>query len=321
MKKFTSIFLYSCTAMVIVLSIGLSSCGSDDDKEPEAKAQLPFTVTEKTVNEADGTVEFEVSLDKPAAEDFTIEYEWSGTAYEKTTPHPTTGAYDYEILGGSAGELEIPEGETTGTIEIKFYSDRALEDPETINLSIEDIDTELVEISRDDELDITLEQEDGLIVVLQWSETYTDVDMDLFLWIQNAEDEFELTNVSSQQPDFTSPEAFFVPTAIMSDGVYGISANYFEGTENPMEFLLSYVEFKDGAEQTPVEREGSYTLANINPWFVNETTPPQNLQVEFTFEKSGSTFSNFSEITVPAEYSRIRTSGKPGEPRKRQMAE
>jgi hypothetical protein len=321
MKKFTSIFLYSCTAMAIVLSIGLSSCG-DDDKEPEAKPQLSFTVTEKTVNEADGTVEFEVSLDKAATEDFTIEYEWSGTAYEKTTPNPNTGAYDYEILGGSAGELEIPEGETTGTIEIKFYSDFALElTAETINLSIEDIDTDLVEISRDDELDIALEQEDGLIVFLEWSETYTDVDMDLFLWIQNAQDEFELSNISSQQPDFTSPEAFFVPTALLSDGVYGISANYFEGTEDPMEFLLSYIEFKDGAEQAAVEREGSYTLVNINPWYVNDTTPPQNLQVEFTFEKSGSTYSNFSQITVPTQYSRIRTSGKPGEPRKRQMTE
>jgi hypothetical protein len=312
MKKFTSIFLYSCTAMAIVLNIGLSSCGSDDDKEPEAKAQLSFSVAEKTVNEADGTVEIEVTLDKAAPEDFTIEYEWSGTAYEKASPHPTTGAYDYEILE-DAGELEMEEGETTAIIQIKFYSDLAWEDSETINLSIEDIDTDLVELTRDDEIDITLEQEDGMIVSLQWGvadgENYTDVDMDFYLWAENDASTLQITDISGSSGFKVSPETIIIPHTIIVDGNYGASYNYYEGSEEPMNFRVVYAELIDGELEPEADWNtftASYTLANLNPYLETGVAP----LLAQTFDIENGDYTNFSEIAVSTSGSRVNSGTK-----------
>ena len=63
----------------------------------------------------------------------------------------TTAPADYEVISDYL-ELEIPKGETIGIIELDLYSDSDFEDDETIELSIEEVDSEAIEITREDEM-------------------------------------------------------------------------------------------------------------------------------------------------------------------------
>lgn len=311
MKKFTSIFLYSCTAMAIVLSIGLSSCSKDDDKEPEVKPQLSFAVGEMTVNEADGTAEIEIVLDKAASEDIVVEYELAGTAQDAETATDETDLPDYEIADDEHGEVEIAKGETTGTINITLFTDFAVEDSETIEIAIVDVDSDLVEITRDDEIEVTLEQEqDGAFVVLEWDdELHTDVDMDLFVRVTAIGQDVAATSVvwGSAQESTTSPEFIFIP-ASFQNARFGLSYTYYAGTAEPLDFTATFIDVVDGTFEEVIDRdlyEGTYTLANINKWTSLTTT-----KVVQTFEIVNGEFTNFSEITESTAGSRVDTSVK-----------
>ncbi len=148
--------------VLFTLGMIISSCKDDD---PPAKPQLSFELSELTVNEADGEIEVKVVLDKPASEDITIDFSLAGTAVDDVSAGTTRPA-DYEIVG-DPGELEIAEGETTGIITVSLYTDTDFEsDPEIIEISIDEVDSEDIEITRNDEITITVEQEDGLLIVL-----------------------------------------------------------------------------------------------------------------------------------------------------------
>jgi hypothetical protein len=226
-----------------------------------------------------------------------------GTAKDKVTAG-TNSAYDYEITSGYL-ETKIKKGETSGKILITLASDFSVEDDEIIEISIKSVDSENIELTRDDEIKITVTQEDGLVVLLEWGvgtgEHYTDVDMDLFLWAENNASTLGLTNVSAINSSPVSPEFFFVPTALLDDGDYGLSCNYYEGTANPMNFQVSFIKFVNETAGTAVVRKAAYTLDNVNPWYTSGSDP---LLVE-TFKKSGTDFSDFSEITVPDTLSRV----------------
>ena len=150
---------------------------------------------------------------------------WAELQYDDTN---TTSPADYSVVG-EFGELDILKGETTGTIELDLLSDTDLEDDETIEISIEEVSSDGIEITRDDEITITLKQEDGLFVALLWGvgagESYPDVDMDLFLWVENTSSVLGLTNYRglngsnySNWIGGNNPEYFFLPTsALMTD--------------------------------------------------------------------------------------------------------
>jgi hypothetical protein len=307
--------LMSSIALLVSLGLFLASCGPDDEK-PAAKPVISFAESEATINEADGTIQIEVTLDKPAPERIIIDYDLEGTAYEKTDPNPNTGSYDYEVLT-DLGEVKINKGETTGIIEIKFYSDGFIEADETLNISLKSADSELVEIGADDEIAITLEQEDGLLVLLEWGvgegENYTDVDMDLFLWIEDPDNgnALALSNVSSASIGYESPEGFFLPAVLLTDGNYGLSCNYYEGTEDPMNFKVTLAPIINGEEGTITTRTGSYTAANINPW--DDDTIGIDPLLAMTFKKVGTTYSDISEIQVHESGSRSITSTLPAD--------
>jgi hypothetical protein len=306
MKKITSIFLYSCTAMGIVLSIGLSSCSKDDDKEPEAKAQLSFAVGEMTVNEADGTAEIEIVLDKAVSEDIVVEYELDGTAQDAETATDETDLPDYEIADDDHGEVEIAKGETTGTITITLYTDFAVEASETIEISIVDVDSDLVEITRDDEVEITLEQEqDGALIYLEWDyEAHPSVDLDLFVRVAALGGNVAATNVVWGSVN-GKPEVIFIP-ASFNNALFGLSYTYYEGTADPLDFTATFVDVVDGTLEDVVDRdlyEGTYTLANINKWTSLATT-----KVVQTFEIVSGEFTNFSEIEEATTGSRVDNS-------------
>lgn len=319
MKKSLNAITYGLSMVVAAGMVFMSSCSKDgDDPEPEPEiATLSFEVTELTVNEADGEVEIELVLDKPAPEGFTVEYDVSGSAREKIV-NPLNGVYDYEIIdgptvAGGSGEVEFEEGDESAVIVLKFYSDfsfESLSTPETINLSIEDVDSDLIEISRDDEIDISLEQEDGTIVLLGWGpndeETYEDVDMDLILWVKDDEGDLQPTNILSAYISVEPPEFIFFPR-VFEDDTYGFSYTYYSGTVEPMRFVAVFAEIIDGAVEPTDDQlafEGEYMLDNRNGTWDQEGGAP--LVLAQTFDMEDNVFTNFSELNIEETSSRVR---------------
>jgi hypothetical protein len=298
MKTYRTLLIISAFTLT-AFSLLFSSCKED---EPPAKPKLSFDKSSLTVNESDGEIEIKLKLDKGAFEDFTIAYELTGTAVDKVSAG-TTKAYDYEITSDYL-ETEIVKDDSIGIIKIKLYSDLTIEEDEMIQISIKDVDTENIEITRNDDIKITVKQEDGMVVALQWGigtgEKYTDVDMDLFLWAK-TNGEFGLTNIASANSGFASPELFFLPVKPFDVGNYGLSCNYYEGKQDPMNFVVTFVNFVGGVEKPAINKKGTYTLANVNPWDTSKIDPVLVL----TFDKVGTDFTNFSEITIPTEKSRI----------------
>lgn len=300
--KTNTLLTLSLLAM-FALTIGVSSCKKDDEPPP-AKPKLSFTTPSVTVNEADGTIEVEFTLDKPAAEDIVVEYSLSGTAKDKATAAANQG-FDYEVLT-DPGEVEILEGETTGIVEIKLYSDLALEQPETIEVQIDDVDSENIELTREDEYIITIEQENGLVISLNWPAPAAgaQADMDLILRVGENTTTWEGVLTGSVEETFTAPEAIFIPNALPYTS-YGLSYVYYDGTLDPLEFTVVFIEFVDGdfePEDQAQEFTATYTAANKNKWTdVNTTVVVQ------TFGKSATGFADFSSpITIPPSGSRIR---------------
>lgn len=294
MRKCSRFFI-SILSLFVVMGF-LSSCKDD---EPVAPPELSFSESAITVNEADGIIEIEIVLDKPAKEDITIEYSLDGTAIDKVSAG--SSAFDYEIISDYL-EVDINEGETSGIIEIQLLSDYSLEDPETIQIEIESVDSDNIEITNDDDVEITVEQEDGLLVILDWD--YTTVDMDLFLWVEDNANLF-LTNVFSARGGPVA-EFLFLPN-VMDDGQYGISCNYYDGPVDldPMNFTVDYITIVDSDDVATVRKLGSYKPININPW----DTSGDNPLLVATYQKAGGAYSNFSEITIPPSGSRM-ASGK-----------
>lgn len=303
MRTYRSLLVISVFTLSL-FSLMLSSCKED---EPPTKPKLSFSESTKTINEADGEVEIKIKLDKGAFEDFTINYELSGTALDKVTAG-TTKSYDYEVTSDYL-EAEIVKGDSIAIIKLNLFSDLEIEEDETIVISIKDTDSENIEITRDDDIKITLKQENGMVVALEWGigtgEKYIDVDMDLFLWAKGSDSNLGLTNVASANSSFVSPEYFFLPTEAFNDGPYGLSCNYYEGTVNPMNFSVSFVKLVAGVYKTPTVKKGTYTLANINPWFTSKVDPA----LVITFDKTSGDFTNFSNITIPTAGSRLKSSG------------
>jgi hypothetical protein len=302
MRKFVVVGL--SLGMLITSCVVLFSCKED---EPFVKPKLSFALTTLTVNEADDIIEVEVILDKAFTEDIKIDYSLTGTAVEKVAAG-TTSAYDYEITSDYL-EVKILKGETVGKIEIQLYSDIDIEDDELIDIQLESVNSDQIEITREDRLKITVEQEDGIAVVLEWgvgaSPAYTDVDMDLFFWAPSTTTaELTITNLSATTPSYSSPEVIFLPNAILDDATYGLSYNYYEGTKEPMDFKVTFAELINGVFEPVANRNifnASYTILNINAWDEDGAPSPVLAQ---TFKKTGTTYSDFSTITIPTSGSR-----------------
>lgn len=286
---------------VLGLLVSLASCKEDE----VPVGQLSFEQSTISFKESDDIVEIEVTLNRPAHEDVTIDYTIDGTALDKET---SNDAYDFEILEDLSdyGEIEIEKGETTGIIQIQLYSDFDYEDTETIEIRLEEDDSEFVELTRDDEIEISIDQEDGLIILLEWGETYTDVDMDLFWLAEDNVGDLVHTGIGSVN-EATTPrfEYVFIPN-VVDDGNYGVSANYYSGSANPMNFTVSYIKIVNGDDVSTVEKNGTYDLDNINPWYTSGIDP----LLAATYTKTGSNYSNFSDILIGVNDTGSRSASK-----------
>jgi hypothetical protein len=150
MQKFTLLIGSLCA--LIVLGIGLSSCKDD---EPFVKPNLSVNTDALEVNENAGTVEVEIVLDRPAPSNITVEYDLAGTAISPA---------DYSIVG-KEGEVEIAQGQTSAVIKLTIVNDAIYEGNETIEISLEDVSSTDVLITRDDETIITVKDDDPQITL------------------------------------------------------------------------------------------------------------------------------------------------------------
>ena len=148
MQKYTLLMCSLCA--LAVLGIGLSSCKDD---EPYVKPNLTVSNETLTVAEGAGTVQVEFVLDKGAPEAFTVEYSLRGTAISPA---------DYTIVG-KEGEVEIAVGETSAIVQIQIVSDAIYEGNETIEISIEDVSSDNIVVTNNDETEVTITDDDPQI--------------------------------------------------------------------------------------------------------------------------------------------------------------
>src|SRR5688572_21148395 len=165
MKKYAAFFL--SIAILAAMVIGISSCKED---EPPTPPKLSFAESSMTVPEDEGVIEVEVVLDKPHGKDLTIEYDLDGTASDQDIVG--TALADYQI-NGDHGVVVIESGETTGVIEIQILNDGTYEENETIDISIVDINTSDVELTAEDEMEITITSEDAAVQLSFSNQTMT----------------------------------------------------------------------------------------------------------------------------------------------------
>jgi hypothetical protein len=229
------------------------------------------------------------------------------TALELTVAGQNGGA-DYMIIedNNDYGEVKIAKGQTSGVIEIQLGSDYDYEATESMTFKISKVDAG-VEITRDDETEVKLLQEDGLIVALYWDavDGATYADMDLILRISNSISSFGVNDIIglSAATSNAAPEYVFVPK-LQPNAAFGLSVTYYDGSDNDLNFDLRYIDFVNGVLEPESSREkftGKYTLANKNKWTSN-ALPTLIAQ---TFVKSGTSFTSISQITIPTSSSRV----------------
>ena len=300
MRKYSILFLSALT----IGSLGFVFTSCDDDPPP-AKPQLSFATTSVTAKESDADLEIQVVLDKAASEDITVEYSLSGTALDDVTAG-NNQPVDYEVVSDfDYGEIEIEKGETTGTISLNLLSDGEFEDDETIEISIDNVSTDAVEITRDDEVNITVKQEDGRIILLEWPAPSGSgqADMDIVLRVGDNTTTWAGVLSGAANGSFEGPEVLFIPKAV-TYAAYGLSYTYYDGTLDPLEFTATFIEFADGAAEAEAQWDsfdGVYTAVNKNKWTdINTTIVVQ------TFQKTGGAFTApSSPITIPSSGSRM----------------
>lgn len=271
---------------------------------------LSFVNPDLTVNEADGVLEVQLVLDKPAPKDLTFSYELSGSATDSITAWNNKVNPDYYV-NGTSGQFQIKAGETTGLIDLRVYSDLLVEDA---NQATEAIDPETIVITvgtngvqmADNEIEIKLVQEDGLLIALLWPDPANTLqaDMDLLLRVGNSTSSWLRVLAGSAAEGFKGPEIIFIPKVI-TYAAYGLSHTYYDGTLDPLKFKVLFIDIIDSAlepQANILSYEATYTAANKNKW-----TDVSSTQVVQTFEKNETGFTTPSQITVPAAGSRVRS--------------
>lgn len=290
-------------------------------EDNEASPSVAFTSTTLTTDETEGSQDLtliEVKLSAAAGKDITVSYELGGTALDTLRGDALNAPiryYDYYINSEDAayasevtsGEIVIPAGETSASIELQLFTDFIFENTETITLTLTTA-SDGVAIGTNDEFQINLLQEDGRAIELSW-ESAVDVDMDLFFWVLNA------SGVPSGILDIaatggTDFERTFLPSWALDnedDVSLGMSYTYYSGTDNSLDFTVIFADFEDGVLEGAVdfdEFNAIYTLANINVWDDDGGIfPPPVAQ---SFDIIDGQFANISDITVAGTGSRQR---------------
>jgi hypothetical protein len=283
-------------------------------KNDDAAIDVAFESQSMSVVESDRIIQVKLIATPAPTQDLTITYALSGSAVDSVSALSNEELDpDYAIIKGQGeiGKVVIKAGQTTGIINIRLYSDLLLEDtdPNTLPLDPESIVITATAPAgvtmTDNTMEISLKQENGLLIALFWPDPDDgqQADMDLILRVGESTSEWLGVLAGSAAGSFESPELIFIPN-VVDFPAYGLSYTYYEGTLDPLNFEVFFIDIIDQAFEPAADvlsYAATYTAANINPWQnVSETLVVQ------TFEKTETGFSTPSAISVPAEGSRIR---------------
>lgn len=306
---------------LVVFSLAMTSCKDD---EPE-KFNMTFSAATLSAEESDLETLVEIKLDKPAPSDITVKFKLTGTAYDDVRAEAEDEYADFTV-DGEYDEIVIEQGETTASIKLVPYSDDVIEDDETIIVTITEVDNANVIFDATQVSTVTLKQEDGLIILLEWPESNSTngfVDMDMIVRIGETSGSYNgiITGSIFRSVDIEY-ELSFVPKTYIgtyfgltyTNTTYGVSYTYYDGTRDNLTFTSTFIDFVDGAAEPENSRQvfnGTYTKANLNKW-TDGTSPAYPTIIAQTFRNVGGSYVEFSQITTPATSSRsiVKTSNE-----------
>lgn len=135
-----------------------------------------------------------------------------------------------------------------------------------------------------------------LEITLSWNAgngTAGDVDMDLALYYLNpATGLYESIDESTS---VSNPTEKVVLSGTEPNGTYGLRYRYYDGTSNNLSFTATFALNEGGSfsgtANSTITFNGVYTLSNITEF--------GSSNISQTFVKNGSTFSNFSAVSIP----------------------
>jgi hypothetical protein len=297
--------------VVVVFSLAVTSCKDD---EPE-KFNMTFTEATLSGKESDAEILVEIKLDKPAPADITVKFKLTGTAYDEVRADAENDYADFTV-DGEYDNVVIDQGKSTATIKLVPYSDDVIEDDETIIITVTEVDNANVIFDATKISTVTLSQEDGVIIFLEWPESNsTDgfVDMDMIVRIGETSNNYNgiITGSVFRSVDIEYELSFIPKTFIgtyfglsYTNTTYGLSYTYYDGTRDNLTFTSTFIDFINGAAEPESSRQkftGNYTKANLNKW-VSPTYPTLIAQ---TFRNVGGTYQDFSTpIVTPVSSSR-----------------
>lgn len=309
-KSISSLLMFF---VLLVFSLAMTSCKDD---EPE-KFNMTFSAATLTAKESDTEISVEIKLDKPAPSDITVKFKLSGTAFDDVRAEAEDDYADYEV-DGEYDEIVIKQGETTTSIKLVPYSDDVIEDDETIIVTVTEVDNVNVIFDATEISTITLQQEDGLIIYLEWPESNIAnkfVDMDMIVRIGETVNSYNGIITGSIYRSYEIEYEFsFIPKTYIgtyfgltySNTTYGISYTYYDGERDPLIFTSTFIDLINGVVEPVDSRQvftGNYTLANLNKW-TEGTSPAYPSIIAQTFRNVGGSYVEFSDITTPASGSR-----------------
>ncbi|MBK8291331.1 MAG: hypothetical protein IPK96_10735 [Flammeovirgaceae bacterium] len=325
----------SLMSLVLLGAFGLAFTSCKDD-EPE-KFNLTFASATGSAKESDLEIQIEIKLDKPAPEDITVKFKLSGTALDDVRADTENDYADYEV-DGDYDKVVIAQGEISANITLIPYSDDVIEDDETIIVTVTEVDNVNVLFEASLLTTFTLEQEDGVIIVLEWLESNTTngfVDMDLIVRIGPNP-----TTVSTDYNGIVTGSAFhsfgdnfeftFIPKTFIgtffdlnyTNTAYGLTYNYYDGTRDNLTFTSTFIDLVNGVAEPEISRlefTGNYTLANLYKWgdlnengTIDGSELPIPTAIVQTFRNVGGVYQDFTQITTPLSGSRtaINTTGE-----------
>jgi hypothetical protein len=328
---------YLLGAMGVVALLGISACGDDD---PPPKSGITFELESFETLESDGTltsfhpdlgftgsvgrdIVVKILLDRELSETTVVQYSVSGTA-TRTNPagNPVNDLAIKDGLNTIVGtdKITIEKGAVEATIIITVYEDFSFEvddddSPiETAIITLTSISSGNAELGLTDTYTLSIEEDDAFILH-QWyvdgTDEYGDVDMDLFVWLEDDLINNSTNDNASWDEDFPPYEALFIPAGF-PNGTYEMSYTYYSGTSDDVDVvalmwgrlngdIYPYFSFED---DEVLVFEANYGLANINNWLESEIDP---MRVQ-SMIKTGLNYSNISQIAVPESGSRIGSS-------------
>ena len=226
--------------------------------------------------------------------------------FSRTLPNGVTPTV---LLGGSANEgSDYSKSISSTGIVFTILSDEIYDQDETIIITLTGFNGKAsVGLNAIHTVTIT---NPGLLISLSWdvgNGTAGDVDMDLFLWVENPPRSGSIVTAAESISTGTDFEFVFLPSddvANFPNGVYWLGYNYYEGSSDNLTVKADFKSFKGtiNAAGNTASYNALYKLVNRNRW--DNTGEFYSVQ---NFQKSGANFINFKPIEVPVSGSRVKT--------------